>query len=33
MPIGALFCQPNSTYGPSMLFDMEDGRPTEREYT
>jgi 2-dehydropantoate 2-reductase len=28
-----LFAQPNSTYGPSMLIDMEDGRPTEGEHT
>jgi 2-dehydropantoate 2-reductase len=31
--ITALFSQPNSTYGPSMLIDMEDGRPTEGEHT
>jgi 2-dehydropantoate 2-reductase len=28
-----LFSQPNSIYGPSMLIDMEDGRPTEGEHT
>jgi 2-dehydropantoate 2-reductase len=28
-----LFSQPDSTYGPSMLIDMEDGRPTEGEHT
>ena len=27
------FSQPDSTYGPSMLIDMEDGRPTEGEHT
>ena len=27
------FSQSNSTYGPSMLIDMEDGRPTEGEHT
>lgn len=31
--ISALFSQLNSTYGPSMLIDMEDGRPTEGEHT
>jgi 2-dehydropantoate 2-reductase len=31
--ISALFSQPDSTYGPSMLIDMEDGRPTEGEHT
>jgi 2-dehydropantoate 2-reductase len=31
--IRGLFSQPNSTYGPSMLIDMEDGRPTEGEHT
>jgi 2-dehydropantoate 2-reductase len=31
--IAALFAQPNSTYGPSMLIDMEEGRPTEGEHT
>jgi 2-dehydropantoate 2-reductase len=31
--ISALFSQPGSTYGPSMLVDMEDGRPTEGEHT
>jgi 2-dehydropantoate 2-reductase len=29
----AMFAQPDSTYGPSMLIDMEDGRPTEGEHT
>jgi 2-dehydropantoate 2-reductase len=24
---------PNSTFGPSILIDMEDGRPTEGEHT
>jgi 2-dehydropantoate 2-reductase len=28
-----MFSQPDSTYGPSMLIDMEDGRPTEGEHT
>ena len=27
--IRGLFSQADSTYGPSMLIDMEDGRPTE----
>ena len=27
--LAGLFSQPDSTYGPSMLSDMEDGRPTE----
>jgi 2-dehydropantoate 2-reductase len=31
--IRGLFSQPDSTYGPSLLIDMEDGRPTEGEYT
>jgi 2-dehydropantoate 2-reductase len=31
--IAALFSQRDSTYGPSLLIDMEDGRPTEGEYT
>jgi 2-dehydropantoate 2-reductase len=31
--IRGLFSQSNSTYGPSMLIDMEDGRPTEGEHT
>ena len=31
--IQGLFSQPNSTYGPSMLIDIEDGRPTEGEHT
>lgn len=28
-----MFSQTDSTYGPSMLIDMEDGRPTEGEHT
>lgn len=28
-----MFSQPDSTYGPSMLVDMEQGRPTEGEHT
>jgi 2-dehydropantoate 2-reductase len=31
--IRGLFSQPDSTYGPSMLIDMEEGRPTEGEHT
>ena len=31
--IRGLFSQADSTYGPSMLIDMEDGRPTEGEHT
>jgi 2-dehydropantoate 2-reductase len=31
--IRGLFSQPDSTYGPSLLVDMEDGRPTESEHT
>jgi len=31
--LAGLFSQPDSTYGPSMLIDMEDGRPTEGEHT
>jgi 2-dehydropantoate 2-reductase len=31
--IQGLFAQPDSTYGPSLLIDMEDGRPTEGEHT
>ena len=31
--ISGLFSQTNSAYGPSMLIDMEDGRPTEGEHT
>jgi 2-dehydropantoate 2-reductase len=31
--IQGLFSQPNSTYGPSTLIDIEDGRPTEGEHT
>jgi 2-dehydropantoate 2-reductase len=28
-----MFSQPESTYGPSILIDIEDGRPTEGEHT
>jgi 2-dehydropantoate 2-reductase len=31
--IRGLFSQADSTFGPSMLIDMEDGRPTEGEHT
>lgn len=31
--ITGVFSQPDSTYGPSLLIDMEDGRPTEGEHT
>ena len=31
--IAGLFSQPDSAYGPSILIDMEDGRPTEGEHT
>ena len=31
--LAGLFSQSDSTYGPSMLIDMEDGRPTEGEHT
>ena len=31
--IRGMFSQPESTYGPSMLIDIEDGRPTESEHT
>jgi 2-dehydropantoate 2-reductase len=31
--IAALYSQSTSTYGPSILIDMEDGRPTEGEHT
>jgi 2-dehydropantoate 2-reductase len=31
--ITGVFSQPNSSYGPSLLIDMEDGRPTEGENT
>ena len=31
--IRGLFSQTDSTYGPSMLIDMEDGRPTEGDHT
>ena len=31
--ITGLFSQPSSTYGPSLLIDMENGRPTEGEHT
>jgi 2-dehydropantoate 2-reductase len=30
--VRGLYSQPDSTYGPSMLIDMEDGRPTEGEH-
>lgn len=31
--IEGLYSQPESTYAPSMLIDMEEGRPTEGEHT
>jgi len=31
--ISGLFSQQDSTYAPSMLVDMEDGRPTEGDHT
>lgn len=31
--IQGLYSQPESTYAPSMLIDMEEGRPTEGEHT
>ena len=31
--VRGLFAPPDSTYGPSMLIDMEDGRTTEGEHT
>lgn len=31
--VRGLYGQAGSTYGPSMLIDMEDGRPTEGEHT
>src|SRR5262249_5997442 len=31
--ITGVFSQPDSTYGPSLLIDMEDGRATEGEHT
>ena len=31
--ITGIFSQPDSTYGPSLLIDMEDGRSTEGEHT
>lgn len=31
--IRGIFSQPNSSYGSSMLIDIEDGRPTEGEHT
>jgi 2-dehydropantoate 2-reductase len=31
--IRGLFSKPNSTYGPSLLIDMEDGRTTEGDHT
>jgi 2-dehydropantoate 2-reductase len=30
--VRGLFSQPDAAYGPSMLIDMEDGRPTEGEH-
>ena len=30
--IKGMFSQPDSTYGPSLLIDMEDGRATEAEH-
>jgi 2-dehydropantoate 2-reductase len=31
--VRGMFSQPDSTYGPSILIDMEAGRPTEGEHT
>ena len=31
--VRGLYAQPDSRYGPSMLVDMEEGRPTEGEHT
>ena len=31
--VSGLYTQPRSKYGPSMLVDMEEGRPTEGEHT
>lgn len=31
--VQGIFAQPDSAYGPSLLVDMEDGRPTEGEHT
>jgi len=31
--IKGMYAHPDSTYGPSLLIDMEDGRPTEGEHT
>jgi 2-dehydropantoate 2-reductase len=31
--VRGLFSQPDSAYGPSLLIDMEDGRPTEGQHT
>jgi 2-dehydropantoate 2-reductase len=31
--VRGLYTQPRSSYGPSMLVDMEEGRPTEGEHT
>ena len=31
--VRGLFSQTDSSYGPSMLIDIEDGRPTEGEHT
>jgi len=28
-----MFAEPNSTYGPSILVDMQEGRTTEGEHT
>jgi 2-dehydropantoate 2-reductase len=29
----SIYAQPQSTYAPSILVDMEEGRPTEGEHT
>jgi 2-dehydropantoate 2-reductase len=31
--VRGMYSQPDGNYGPSMLIDMEDGRPTEGEHT
>ena len=31
--VRSLFAQRDSSYGPSILVDMEEGRPTESEHT
>jgi ketopantoate reductase len=31
--VRGVFAQADSTYGPSLLIDMEEGRATEGEYT